>query len=109
MTKISKTVEKVQGCGHIHMSDRGPLSVRYSLVVFRTVDDEAVTGPFTHHIEIGGTIEVSDTDESIELGGQTFTLHTDDGRCLDTWASRGDAVTRKWEISATGPIGLKPC
>lgn len=109
MTKNRKLIEKPGGLGVIRMSDNSSVNVRYSLVVFQTVDDEAETGPMASHIEMRGAIQVSPGQGMVELGTTSFVLETNDGRCLEARAKKGDPVTRHWEIVASGPKGLEPC
>jgi hypothetical protein len=77
--------------------------------VFQTVDDEADTGEQAGQLEIRGALEVNKAQGPLDLGGKSFTLETNDGRCLEAWAENGDPVRRPWEIIATGPKGLGPC
>jgi len=104
-----RTLEKPQGYGELRMAGARPVKVRYSLVVRQAVDDDAPTGPLAGQVEIRGTIEVSDHQGMIDLSGKTFTLITDDSRCLEAMAKKGDPVTRQWEIAATGHKGLERC
>ena len=58
------------------MTDGKRIKVRYSLVVLRVVDDEVDTGQFAGQLEIRGTIEVSQGQGLVDLGGKHFTLKT---------------------------------
>lgn len=109
MTKQRRTIEKPEGRGIIRLADGRSANVRYSLVVFQTVDDEADTGEQAGQLEIRGAIEVNQEQGLVDLGGQTFTLEIGDGRCLETTAVKGDPVSRHWQIVASGPKGLEPC
>ena len=110
MTQRRRTVEKPSGRGHITMTDGRAVKVRYSLVVLQSVDEKAVTGPMTGQLEIRGAIEVDGNQGMVDLSGQQFTLKTNDGRCLEAWAKKGDPVTRQWEIATAAPSsGLTPC
>jgi hypothetical protein len=109
MTKRRRTIEKPKGRGHIPMTDGKAVDVHYSLVVVQTVDDEVDTGHLVGQLEVRGTIEVDREQGMVDLGGQHFTLKTDDGRCLEAWTKKGDPATRQWDVVASGPKGLMPC
>lgn len=114
MTKHRRTIEKPEGRGSIRLADDKTadgrtVKVHYLLVISRTVDDEADTGPMAGQLEIRGAIEVNQDEGMVDLGGKHFTLKTNDGRCLEAWAKKGDPVSRHWEIVATGPKGLEQC
>jgi len=110
MSKRRKTLEKPEGRGNIRLSDGKSVSVRYSLVVFQTVDDEADTGHLAGQLEIRGALEVIKDQGNVDLSGKHFTLRTDDARCLEAWAKKGDRVSGQWEIVATAPSnGLVAC
>jgi hypothetical protein len=109
MTKHRKTIEKPEGRGDIRLTDGKTVKVRYSLVVLQALDDEADTGPLAGQLEIRGAIEVNQDQGMLDLSGKHFTLKTNDGRCLEASAKKGDPVSRQWEIVATGPKGLEPC
>jgi hypothetical protein len=110
MTKRRRTVEKPSGRGRIIMTVGKAVNVRYSLVVIQFVDEDADTGPIASQLEIRGAIEVDGDQGMIDLAGQQFTLKTNDSRCLEAWAKKGDPVTRQWEIATTAPSkGLTPC
>jgi hypothetical protein len=109
MTKQHRTIEKPEGRGIIRLADGQATSVRYSLVVFQTVDDEADTGEQAGQLEIRGALEVNQDQGQVDLDGKGFTLETNDGRCLKAWARQVEPASRRWEMVATGPAGLKPC
>jgi len=44
MTKIRQSLEKLEGPGQIRLADGKSVPVRFALVVFRMVDDDADTG-----------------------------------------------------------------
>jgi hypothetical protein len=109
MTKARTTVEKPEGHGVIQFPDRKTVSVRYALVVIRTLDDAADSGAPTGQIEIRGAIEVSPNQERVDLSEKHFTLQLDDGRCLQARTKKAIRMTRHWEIVGTGSKGLEPC
>ena len=109
MTKRRKTIEKLEGRGNIRLKNRQAVNVRYSLVVFETVDDEADTGQLAGRLAVRGAIEVGRDQGRVDLSGQPFILQTSDGRCLEARTKKGDPVSRDWEIVGAGPQGLEPC
>ena len=85
--------------------------MRYALVVLQTLalpDDGAKTGEIGGPLESRGAIEVIREHGFVDLTGKTFTLITDDERCLKAWAKSGDPVSGLWEIAGSGPQGLEP-
>jgi hypothetical protein len=103
-------MEKPEGCGTIRLADGKSVSVRYSLVLFQTVDDEADTGQLAGQLEVRGALEVAKDQSIVNLSGQHFTLRRKDSRCLEAWAKKGDPVTNQWEIVATAASKwLEPC
>jgi hypothetical protein len=109
MTKIRRSVEKPEGQGQIRLADGRSVPVRFALVVFRMVDDEADTGQQAGPLEVRGAIETDAGAGRLDLAGQHFTLRTPDGRCLEAVTKKGDPATRQWEIRAAGQDGLAPC
>ena len=109
MTKQRKVAEKAAGRGHIKMADGKRIDVVYDLAVIRILNDEAVTKGLTRKTEVRGTIELDQDDGVVDLSGKSFTLKTDDGRCLDAVAKRRTLSGRQWEIMPSGPKGLEPC
>ena len=107
MSKLRKILDRPEGYGQIRTTKGKSVGVRYSLVVFQTLD--ADTGPTTSNIEMRGAIEVDNVEGLVDLAGQHFTLKTSDGRCVEASVNKGDPATRQWEIVSTGPDGLVPC
>jgi hypothetical protein len=109
MTKNRRIVQKIAGHGHIKMADGKRIGVVYTLTVFRTLSDQAVTNGLTSHLEVSGTIKIDEDHGMVDLSGKSFTLKTDDGRCLEAVARKGKPLSRQWEIMPSGPKGLEPC
>jgi hypothetical protein len=109
MAKRQRTQERPAGNGRLRIADGKPIQVYYSLVVLLTVDDEADTGQLSGKTQIRGSVEVSQAEGFVDLGGRTFILEMDDGRCLKASATKGDPVSRQWTVVASGPKGFEPC
>jgi len=109
MTKIRQSLEKLEGPGQIRLADGKSVPVRFALVVFRMVDDDADTGHLPEPLQVRGAIETAASAGALNLAGQSFTLKTNDNRCLAAVAITGDPATRQWEIGAAGHTGLEPC
>jgi hypothetical protein len=109
MPKPRTILERPEGYGQIRTSDGKSFAVRYSLVVFHTIDPEAETGPIASHVEIRGALAVNTIEGLVDLTGKRFILRTSDGRCLEVQTKSGDPVSRHWEIVSTAPGELRPC
>ena len=109
MTKQRKVAEQATGPGHIKMADGKRTEVVYNLMVFRLLDAEAETKGLTPKFEVRGTIALSQDEGVVDLTGQSFTLKTHDGRCLEAVAKRRTLSGQQWDIISSGPKGLERC
>jgi hypothetical protein len=107
--KHKRTIEKLQGRGHIPLTGGKKIGVRYALVVFLTVDDEVDTGELAGQVEVRGAIAVDQAEDMVDLSGKQLMLKMNDGRCLEAWVDKGQPEIRQWQIVASGPKGLERC
>jgi|SRR5438105_7561 len=109
MTKMRRSLEKLEGQGQLRLGDGRTVRARFALVVFRMVDDDAETTQHPGPLEVRGAIETEAGAGPLDLAGQRLTLITHDSRCLEAVVKQGDPATRQWEIGGADHKGLTPC
>ena len=109
MTQQRKVAERAAGSGHIKVTDGERTDAVHNLTAFRVLNAEAETKDLTRKFEVRGTIALSQVEGVVDLRGQSFTLKTDDGRCLEAVAKRRTLSGQQWDIISSGPKGLERC
>ena len=82
MTKQRIMVENPRGEGLVQLPDRKTIRAKYALAVVRVLDDDADTAGLKGRFEVRGDVELNQNDGNMDLGGKSFTLKLNDGRCL---------------------------
>lgn len=113
--KTYKTIETPSGIGEIRKSGEHLANVSYRLQVRQEI---IVSESFSKKEEIPGmaiisgeiTINQDERMKSVILNnmssGESFTLYLSDNRRLELFASKGDPVSGKYQVSPFGSQGL---